>query len=137
MKNFSRLLVALAGLVLAAGLVGCATSKENLATQQKENMLQATGFRVISATTPAQQQLLRTLPTDRLSAVRRKGEIYFVYPVPARNVLYVGRNAQYLAYEQRAQQPKEQEAIKWEIQSINRSATSSDWEAPWADWDAQ
>ena len=97
----------------------------------------ASGFKIITATTPVQQQMLKTLPASRVSAVRRNGQIYFVYPVQARNVLYVGKNSQYLAYQQLAQQRQEAALVNQEVESINRSLASPRWEAPWGDWDAQ
>jgi hypothetical protein len=129
-------LVALVCTALVALPTGCATSKEKQAIQQTENMLMASGFKVIPATTPDQQQQLKTLPAGRVSAVRRKGQAYFVYPVHARNVLYVGKNAQYLAYQQLAQQAHVEVLVHQEDQAIDRSLTSPGWEAPWGDWDA-
>jgi hypothetical protein len=136
-KGISTFLITLASLALVAGLTGCATSKEKQAAQQKENMLVAAGFKVITATTPSQQQMLKTLPAGRISAVRRYGQVYFVYPVHAQNLLYVGQNSQYLAYQQAAQVTTEDTLVKQEIESINRSMSSPGWEAPWGDWDAQ
>ncbi len=88
---------------------------------QKETMLLAEGFKVIPATTPEQQRLLRTLPSDRVSVVRRAGKVYFVYPDAGKNALYVGDNDAYLAYEAHAQA---------------QGLESTDW-AAWGDWDAQ
>jgi len=138
-KSISAFLLALVSLALVAGSTGCATSKDEQAAQQreKEQWLVSAGFKVIAATTPEQQQMLRTLPADRVSAVRRKGQLYFVYPVPAQNVLYLGKNSQYLDYRFLAQQPREQALVKQEVESINRSLASPGWEAPWGDWDAQ
>jgi hypothetical protein len=116
---------------------GCATSKEKQAVQQRQEMLLAAGFKVIPATTPDQQQQLKTLPAGRVSAVRRKGQVYFVYPVHAANVLYVGKNTQYLAYQQLAQKAQVQVLVNQEDQAIDRSLSSPGWEAPWGDWDAQ
>ena len=137
MKKNAVFLVAIVCVTLAVLPTGCATSKEKQASQQKEDMLVASGFKVISATTPGQQQMLKTLPTSRVSAVRRNGQVYFVYPDQARNILYVGKNSQYLAYQQRAQQRQEAILVNQEVEAINRSLTSPGWEAPWGDWDAQ
>jgi hypothetical protein len=137
MRTISTVLIALVSLALVAGSTGCATSKNQEAAQQKENILQAAGFKVIPATTPEQQQLVKTLPNDRVSAVRRKGQVYFVFPVRSRDALYVGNNSQYLAYQQAAQMTKEDTLVKQEIESINRSMSSPGWEAPWGDWDIQ
>jgi len=136
MKNLSTFQVVLAGLALVAGLAGCATSAQKAAAQQKEDMLQAAGFRIISASTPAQQQLLKTLRPGRVSAVQRKGQGYFVYPVHAKDLLYVGTNAQYLAYQQTAQATEEDALVKQEMETIKQSVPSPAWNAPWADWDS-
>ena len=137
MKNNAILLIAGVCLTLIALPTGCATSKQKQAVQQKEDMLLASGFKVIPATTPDQQQQMRTLPTDRVSAVRRNGQIYFVFPDRARNVLYVGNNNQYVQYQALAQNAQEQTQVKYEMEAINRSTVSPGWEAPWGDWDAQ
>ncbi len=137
MNKLSSLLVTLVGLTLIAGLAGCATPEQKAATRQKENMLQAAGFKAIAATTPDQQQMLKTLPAGRVSAIRRNGQVYFVYPVHAKNRLYVGTNSQYLAYQQAAQVTQEHALVKQEVEAINRSVSSSGWDAPWGDWDAQ
>ena len=136
MINTMRLMI-LGAVALMALATGCATSKEKQAVQQTEKMLLASGFKIIPATTPDQQQQLKTLPAGRVSAVRRKGQAYFVYPVHAQNILYVGKNAQYLAYQQLAQKAQVQVLVHQEDQAIDRSLSSPGWEAPWGDWDAQ
>jgi hypothetical protein len=136
MKNIMRFMV-IGAVALLALPTGCATSKEKQAVQQTENMLLASGFKVIPATTPDQQQQLKTLPAGRVSAVRRKGQAYFVYPVHAQNILYVGKNTQYLAYQQLAQKAQVQVLVNQEDQAIDRSLASPGWEAPWGDWDAR
>ena len=137
MKTISTVMIALVSLALLAGSTGCSIFKQKQTVQQKEDMLKTAGFKVIPATTPDQLRMVKTLPTNRVSAVRRKGQVYFVFPVRAQDALYAGNNSQYLAYQQLAQQPREQTMIKQEIESINRSMSSPGWEAPWGDWDAQ
>jgi hypothetical protein len=137
MKSITSLLLALVALAMASGVAGCATSKQQQGVQQKEDLLQAAGFKLIPATTPEQQQMLKTLPNTRVSAVRRKGQVYFVFPARSQAALYVGQNAQYVAYQQAGQIPTEDALVKQEIQSINRSMSSPGWEAPWGDWDTQ
>jgi hypothetical protein len=89
--------------------------------RQKETLLVEAGFKAIPAVTSQQQWLLGTLPTDRLSPVVRMGKVYFVYPDHEHRVVYVGHNAEYLAYEQKAQA---------------KAIESKDWESAWSDWDA-
>ena len=136
MINTIRLMI-LGAVALVVLATGCATSKEKQAVQQRQEMLLAAGFKVIPATTPDQQQQLKTLPSGRVSAVRRMGQAYFVYPVHAQNILYVGKNAQYLAYQQLAQQAHVNVLVHQEDQAIDRSLSSPGWEAPWGDWDAR
>jgi hypothetical protein len=127
--------VILGAAALVALATGCATPKEKQATQQQtESMLLASGFKVVPATTPDQQQQIKTLPAGRISAVNRSGKAYFVYPVHAKNILYVGKNDQYLAYQQLAQKSQAQVMAKQEEEAINRME-SPGWEAPWGDWD--
>jgi len=136
MKRISIFLIGLVSVALVAGSTGCATSKDKEAAQQKEDILQAAGFKVIPAATPEQQQLVKTLPNDRVSALRRKGQVYFVFPVRSRDAFYVGNNSQYLTYQQAAQVSKK-DLVEQEIESINRSMSSPGWEAPWGEWDTQ
>jgi hypothetical protein len=137
MRNLSRLLGPVASLALVACLIGCTTSKQKHAVQQKEQMLQTAGFKLKTATTADQRQMLEVLPADRVSAVRSRGEVYFVYPVRSRNAFYVGKNQQYLAYQQAAQATAEDAMVKAEMESIKRSMSGPGWEAPVGDWDTE
>ena len=134
MKHIRPLVLTTVGLLLLAIATGCATSK---AQKQKESLLQAAGFKLMHATTPDQLQMLKTLPDDRVSAVRSRGDVFFVYPIPSRKVFYVGKNSQYLAYQQAAQVATEDAMVKTEMENIKRSLSGPGWEAPLGDWDAQ
>ena len=79
-------------LALLALTFGCANRL------QTENLLSAAGFKTILATTPQQQQHLKTLPANKVSLVRRNGMAYYVYPDPAHRLLYVGNQFQYAKY---------------------------------------
>lgn len=83
-------------LVLLGLGAGCASSPGK---RQTESMLAASGFRVIPVTTDAQKKQMATLPAYKISVVKRKGEVFFVYPDPAQNQLYVGKDPQYDAYQ--------------------------------------
>jgi hypothetical protein len=100
-------------------LSGCASTE---AVRQKESLLMSVGFKAIPATTPQQQRLMSTLPSDRLSAITRAGKVYFVCPDRSRRTLYVGSNAEYLAYQAKAQ-----------AQGLEAGA----WDAAWGDWGVQ
>jgi hypothetical protein len=73
-------------------VVGCAH------TQQTENLLSAAGFRIVIATTPQQQQHLKTLPPYKVIRVQRNGKSHYVYADPAHNLIYVGGLFQYDQY---------------------------------------
>jgi hypothetical protein len=77
---------------LIALVVGCAH------TQQTENLLSAAGFRTVIATTPQQQQHLKTLPPYKVMRVQRNGQMHYVYADPAHNLIYVGGLFQYDQY---------------------------------------
>jgi hypothetical protein len=67
-------------------------------TQQTENLLSAAGFRTVIATTPQQQQHLKTLPPYKLMRIQRNGKTHYVYADPAHNLIYVGGLFQYDQY---------------------------------------
>lgn len=113
---------------------GCATS-----TGQTERYLAASGFKVMPATTPEQLQQLNNLPNTKISVIKRQGQVYFVYPDKAQKQLYVGRNAQYSAYQNLLLNEKsmqeglqaDQDATNAEIINAEATAISND---PWAVW---
>jgi hypothetical protein len=79
-------------------LLGCATTQTN--TQNKESMLVASGFKVITPKTAAQQQKLQKLPPDKVTMIQKNGKTYYIFPDPANNRAYVGRPREYQAYQQ-------------------------------------
>lgn len=79
-----------------AVVAACATTA---ATPQVENMLSAAGFKIITASTPQQQNHLRTLTAGKISVVQRNGKTCYVYPDMAHNQIYVGKPSQYRAYQ--------------------------------------
>ncbi len=95
MKFTPSLLLVLLTALLGLGS-GCANSPGK---HQTESMLAASGFRVIPVTTDAQKTQIATLPAYRISVVKRNGQVYFVYPDPEQNQLYIGKDAQYDAYQ--------------------------------------
>jgi hypothetical protein len=82
---------------LLALTVGCATTSS---TQNKESMLVASGFKVITPKTPAQQQKLQQLPSGKVAMINRKGRTYYIFPDAAHNQAYVGGPQEYQAYQQ-------------------------------------
>src|SRR6476469_6313892 len=82
---------------LLALTAGCSTTRS---TQNKESMLVAAGFKVITPKTAAQQQTLQQLPPGHVAVVNRNGRTYYVFPDAAHNQAYVGGPREYQAYQQ-------------------------------------
>ena len=86
-------------LAVAIAMVGCATTTQTSA-QNKESMLVASGFKVITPKTTAQQQKLQQLPPGKVAMINRKGRTYYIFPDAAHNQAYVGGPQEYQAYQQ-------------------------------------
>jgi hypothetical protein len=114
-KHMKKLLtltsIASIGAVLAL-LAACQTTGTGQAASQKESLLSQSGFKVITVTTPQQQQAVSGLAQGRVSAVKYNGKLYYVYPTGTKDRIYVGRQKQYNAYKQAlvAQQGQQQMA---------------------------
>src|SRR5438034_2852374 len=92
--------IASIGAVLAL-LAACQTTGTGqAAASQKESLLSQSGFKVITVTTPKQQQAVSGLAQGRCSAVKYNGKLYYVYPTGTKDRIYVGRQKQYNAYKQ-------------------------------------
>ena len=87
------------GAVLAL-LAACQTTGTGQAVAQKESLLSQSGFKVITVTTPKQQQAVSGLAQGRCSAVKYNGKLYYVYPTGTKDKIYVGRQKQFNAYKQ-------------------------------------
>jgi len=81
----------------AALLVSCATTGS---TQNRENMLVASGFKVITPKTAAQQEKLQSLPPGKVTMIQKAGKTYYIFPDPAHNQAYVGGPKQYRHYQE-------------------------------------
>jgi hypothetical protein len=79
-------------------LFGCATTQTGM--QNRENMLVASGFKVISPKTATQQQKLQKLPPGKVTMIQKAGKTYYIFPDPAHNQAYVGRSKQYRHYQE-------------------------------------
>src|SRR5437867_13377810 len=84
-------------LVLMAACQTVATNQTELTASQKEFLLAQTGFKVITVTTPKQQQAVNGLAQDRVSAVNYNGKLYYVYPTAQMDQIAAGSDAQSLA----------------------------------------
>ena len=82
----------------AALLVSCAGTQGN--TQNRESMLVASGFKVITPKTAAQKQKLQNLPAGTVTMIKKGKKKYYVFPDPAHNQAYVGGPEEYQAYQQ-------------------------------------
>src|SRR5204863_9894853 len=81
-------------------LAGCQTTGTTDVVAQKETLLQQSGFKVITVTTPQQQQAVSRLTVGRVTAVKYKGKLYYVFPTAQKDRIYVGRQKQFNAYKQ-------------------------------------
>jgi crotonobetainyl-CoA:carnitine CoA-transferase CaiB-like acyl-CoA transferase len=67
---------------------------------QKEALLAQSGFKVITVTTPTQQQAVNGLTQGKVSAVKYNGKLYYVFPTGTKDKIYVGKQKQFNAYKQ-------------------------------------
>ena len=97
MKQIRTSFTMIGVIALLALAVGCSTTSS---TQNKESMLVASGFKVITPKTAAQQQKLQQLPPGHMAMVNRNGRTYYIFPDAAHNQAYVGGPQEYQAYQQ-------------------------------------
>ena len=101
MKNLLTL-TSIAGIGAALTLItACqtvATNDAELAASKKEFLLAQSGFKIITVTTPKQQQAINGLAQYRVSAVKYNGKLYYVFPTATKDKIYVGKQKQYNAY---------------------------------------
>ena len=81
---------------------------------KKEALLSQSGFKVITVTTPKQQQAITGLADNRCSAVKYNGKLYYVFPTAQNDRVYVGKQPQFNRYKnalaaQKASQPASQQ----------------------------
>ena len=91
----------LALLVSAGLMIGCVSTAQKAAQhdRRQEAVLQQSGFKAVPIKTPQQLQLVQSLPSGKLSVVRRNGARYYVYPDLAKQTLFVGGDDQFLRYQ--------------------------------------
>jgi hypothetical protein len=97
MKQIRTSFNTIAVVALLALTAGCATTGS---TQNKESMLVASGFKVITPKTAAQQQKLQKLPPGHIAMIQKGGKTYYIFPDAAHNQAYVGGPQEYQAYQQ-------------------------------------
>ncbi|MEY2394702.1 MAG: hypothetical protein QOF94_1047 [Acidobacteriaceae bacterium] len=87
------------GAVLAL-LAACQTTGTTDVVAQKETLLTQSGFKVITVTTPQQQQAVAGLTQGRVTGVKYNGKVYYVFPTGTKDKIYVGKQAQFNTYKQ-------------------------------------
>jgi hypothetical protein len=114
MKKLLTLTSILCAVATLTFVTGCASTSttSTTASPQKESLLQQAGFHTMTVTTPTQKQHVEALPVGKVSAVKYKGKLYYVYPTAQKDRIYYGKQAQFNAYKQslRAQQGEQQMA---------------------------
>src|SRR5438552_9245364 len=105
----------MAALTLIAACQSEATDNAELAAAKKEFLLAQSGFKVITVTTPKQQQAINGLAQYRVSAVKYEGKLYYVFPTATKDKIYVGKQKQFNAYKgalaaQQGSRPASQQA---------------------------
>src|SRR4029434_3480162 len=101
MKNLvilTNIVGTIATLALMAACQTVATNDAELAASKKEFLLAQSGFKVITVTTPKQQQAVNGLSQYRISAVKYNGKLYYVFPTAKKDKVYVGKQKQFNAY---------------------------------------
>jgi hypothetical protein len=108
--TLTTIAIDMAALALMSACQTVATNDAELTASKKEFLLAQSGFRVITVTTPKQQQAINGLAQYRVSAVKYNGKLYYVFPTATKDKIYVGRQSQFNAYKQAlaAQQPSQQ-----------------------------
>jgi hypothetical protein len=112
--TLTTIAIAMAALALISACQTVASNNAELAASKKEFLLAQSGFKVITVTTPKQQQAINGLTQYRVSAVKYNGKLYYVFPTATKDKIYVGRQKQYNAYKtalaaQQTSQPASQQ----------------------------
>jgi hypothetical protein len=94
-------LIGIAGIgAVLALLAACQTTGTGDVVAQKESLLSQSGFKIITVTTPKQQQAVSGLAQGRVTAVTYNGKLYYVFPTGTKDRIYVGKQKQFNAYKQ-------------------------------------
>ena len=93
------------GIVSAVAALALITACQTTGTgqsvvAQKESLLSQSGFKVVTVTTPQQQQAVNGLTQGRVSAVKYNGQLYYVFPTGTKDKIYAGKQKQFNAYKQ-------------------------------------
>jgi hypothetical protein len=111
LSTLTTIAIAMAALALMSACQTVSTNNAELVASKKEFLLAQSGFKMITVTTPKQQQAVNGLAQYRVSAVKYNGKLYYVFPTAKKDKIYVGRQTQFNAYKQAlAAQPASQQA---------------------------
>jgi len=113
--------------LLSAIAAGCATPQP---TQETRDILIASGFHTVAATTSAQRAHLQTLPPGKIAIVHRNGKTWYVYPDAAREQIYVGNQSQFQSFRQTMQDEK---LVTWQDEAAHSDGGSGD-SGEWVVW---
>ena len=123
----------LTGVALAYTLLNVSCSTTQTSAQNRESMLVASGFKVITPKTAAQKQKLQNLQQGKVTMINKGAKTYYVFPDPANNQAYVGGPKQYEQYQQlRAENKLAKENV--EMAEMYQD-TAMEWSV-WGGWDA-
>jgi long-subunit acyl-CoA synthetase (AMP-forming) len=98
--TFTSLASATAVLALMTACQTASTNQAELTASKKEFLLAQSGFKVVTVTTPKQQQAISGLAQYRVSAVKYNGKLYYVFPTATKDKIYVGKQKQFNVYKQ-------------------------------------
>src|SRR5882757_9109205 len=96
--TLTTIAIAMAALALMSACQTVATNNAELAASRKEFLLAQSGFKVITVTTPKQQQAINGIAQYRVSAVKYNGKLYYVFPTATKDKIYVRKQKQYDIY---------------------------------------
>ena len=126
MKADAAKFTAVIALVCIALLVGCATTQTTM--QDRESMLAAAGFKVITPRTAAQQQKLQNLPPGKVTMIQKGKKTYYIFPDPVHNRSYVGGPKEYQAYQ------RLRATNKLVNENLETAGMYQDSEMQWSSW---
>jgi hypothetical protein len=98
LSTLTTIAIAMTALTLMVACQTVATNDAELVASKKEFLLAQSGFKMITVTTPKQQQAINGLAQYRVSAVKYNGKLYYVFPTAKKDKIYVGRQKQFNAY---------------------------------------
>ena len=107
LSTLTNLVLAIAPLMLMAGCQTVAVNDAELAASKKEFLLAQSGFKVITVTTPKQQQAINGLAQYRVSAVKYNGKLYYVFPPRRKTRSMLGSKSNSMPIRARGQRSRE------------------------------